>query len=102
MGRRIDLHAKVFSLAMKTLPGKALHKYNAYYTATKSFTGVMLRQTNANQAHLNILRINFSKLYMANWLNVFITPKFLQLRNNNNNNLRVLEGHCWVLLHEIS
>jgi len=28
---------------MKTLPFKALHKYNAYYTATESFTDVMLR-----------------------------------------------------------
>ena len=60
---------------------KTLAKMSAYYTTTKSFAGVMLRQTDADaadQAHF-ILRINFSNLYITTWLNVFLTPKFLKL-----------------------
>jgi len=48
------MHVKVSSLALKTLPGKALQKcLHTYYTTSKSFTGVILRQTDADQAHFN-------------------------------------------------
>ena len=35
---------------------KSLAQISAYYTTTKSFTGVMLRQTNADQAHFKSIK----------------------------------------------
>jgi len=51
---------------------------SAYYTTIKSFTGVMLMQTDADQAHFKFTksRINFFKLYITAWLHVFLTQKF--------------------------
>ena len=62
---------------MKTPPGKALQKYNAYYTATKSFTGVMLRQTNAGQAHFKFNKNKFFQVLYDNLVERFHNTKIL-------------------------
>ena len=62
---------------MKPLPGKALHKYNAYYTATKSFTGVMLRQTNADQAHFKSTKNQFFQALCDNLVERFHNTEIL-------------------------
>src|SRR6218665_2313234 len=67
-------------MGMKRLPRKTLAKMSAYYTTTKSFTGVMLRQTDAgaaDQAHFKSTKNKFVQALYNNLVERFSNTEIL-------------------------